>query len=235
MFKYSNGDVRNLFNLLELSNDISDNNKIDIDTINKAYQKSVINFDKTGDFHYDTISAFIKSIRGSDPNAAIYYLALMLKGGEDIRFIARRLVISAAEDIGLANTHALVLANACYQSIDKIGMPEARILLSETTIYLASCPKSNSAYLAINEAEKFLDKNNAEKPPYHIRNAPTKLMKEMGIGKDYKYPHDYPEHFVQEEYMPDIYKNKQLYNPTDIGSEKRLKEHLNKLWKDRFK
>ena len=203
LVRLSMGDSRTLLNILELSIDISENSHINSEIIQKAYKQSSIKFDRAGDYHYDTISAFIKSVRGSCPDAAVYYLALMLEGGEDIRFIARRLLILASEDIGLANPQALTIANSCFQAVEKLGMPEARIILSETTIYLAASPKSNSAYLAIDKALAHIRQNGACDIPIHLRNAPTKLMKELGMGKDYKYPHDYENHFVKEEYLPE--------------------------------
>ena len=181
--------------------------------------------------HYDIISAFIKSIRGSDPDAAIYWLARMVAGGEDPNFIARRLVISAAEDIGLANPNALLLANACFDTIQKIGWPEGRIPLAETTIYLASSPKSNSAYMAINDALALVEQTGNLPVPLHLRNAPTKLMKELNYGAEYKYAHDYAENFVNQQYLPDELANKKLWKAQGNSSEVKMKEHLIHLWK----
>ena len=187
-------------------------------------------YDKDGELHYDIISAFIKSIRGSDPDAAIYWLARMVAGGEDPKFIARRLVISAAEDVGLANPNALLLANACFDAVQKIGWPEGRIPLAETTIYLASSPKSNSAYMAINDALALVEKTGNLPVPLHLRNAPTKLMTQLGYGKDYKYAHDFADHFVNQQYKPDELKNTALWQPQANAAEQKLAEHLKKLW-----
>ena len=206
LFRYSGGDARKLLNLLEIVVDSfagAEHIVIDNKTVESCLQTNASRYDKGGDMHYDIISAFIKSIRGSDPNAAIYYLARMLDGGEDPKFIARRLCISASEDIGLANPNALLLANACFQTVSSIGMPEGRIPLAETTIYLASSPKSNSAYLAINEAMQVASQTQAESVPMPLRNAPTKLMEELGYHDGYKYSHDFPGHFVDQEYMPE--------------------------------
>lgn len=204
LLAYSGGDARKLLNALESVVLHIDNDEVIIDNeiVNKVLQKSIF-YDKNAEQHYDVISAFIKSVRGSDIDAALYWLAVMLKGGEDPLFIARRLIILAAEDIGLANPNALLLANACFDAVHKIGMPEARIVLSETTIYLAQSPKSNSAYLAIDEALDFVDKNGVEPVPLHLRNAPTQLMRELNYGAEYKYPHDYPEHWVEQKYLPE--------------------------------
>ena len=187
-------------------------------------------YDKDGELHYDIISAFIKSIRGSDPDAAIYWLARMVAGGEDPKFIARRLVISAAEDVGLANPNALLLANACFDAVQKIGWPEGRIPLAETTIYLASSPKSNSAYMAINDALALVEKTGNLPVPLHLRNAPTKLMTQLGYGKDYKYAHDFADHFVNQQYKPDELKNTALWQPQSNAAEQKLADHLKKLW-----
>ena len=211
LFRYSGGDARKLLNLLEIVVDSfagAEHIVIDNKTVESCLQTNASRYDKGGDMHYDIISAFIKSIRGSDPNAAIYYLARMLDGGEDPKFIARRLCISASEDIGLANPNALLLANACFQTVSSIGMPEGRIPLAETTIYLASSPKSNSAYLAINEAMQVASQTQAESVPMPLRNAPTKLMEELGYHDGYKYSHDFPGHFVDQEYMPEGLKGK---------------------------
>lgn len=218
LFRYSGGDARKLLNLLEIVVDSfagAEHIVIDNKTVESCLQTNASRYDKGGDMHYDIISAFIKSIRGSDPNAAIYYLARMLDGGEDPKFIARRLCISASEDIGLANPNALLLANACFQTVSSIGMPEGRIPLAETTIYLASSPKSNSAYLAINEAMQVASQTQAESVPMPLRNAPTKLMEELGYHDGYKYSHDFPGHFVDQEYMPDGLKGKVFYQPAE--------------------
>jgi len=184
--------------------------------------------------HYDIISAFIKSIRGSDPEAAIYWLARMVAGGEDPKFIARRLMISAAEDIGLANPNALLLANSTFDALQKIGWPEGRIILAETTIYLASSPKSNSAYLSIDEALAMVRETGDLPVPLHLRNAPTQLMKELDYGKEYKYSHDYTNNFIKQDFLPREIKGKNIWTPQNNPAEAKLKEHLNKLWKDRF-
>ena len=182
--------------------------------VTDCLQQNIALYDKGGEQHYDIISAFIKSIRGSDPDAAIYYLSRMLAGGEDVKFIARRLVISASEDVGLANPNALLLANACFDAVHKLGMPEARIPLAEATIYLATSPKSNSAYMAVNEAMAFVSKDTTNRPvPLHLRNAPTKLMDQLGYGKGYKYAHDYEGNWVEQEFMPAGLENKHFYQP----------------------
>ena len=197
-------------------------------------QKQVI-YDKAGDYHYDVISAFIKSVRGSDPDAAVYWLAVMLEGGEKPEFIARRLIILAAEDIGNAEPYALQLATAAFDAVHKIGMPESRIILSQITTYLAGVPKSNAAYKAIDFALENVRQNGAGSVPLHLRNAPTKLMKSEGYGKDYKYAHSFPEHFIKDNFMPKDFKQiPSFYSPTNEGREKFLKERLNKLWKNRF-
>ena len=194
-------------------------------------QQNIALYDKNGEQHYDVISAFIKSVRGSDPNAAIYYLARMLAGGEEPRFIARRLVILASEDIGLANPNALLLANACFDTVHKIGMPEARITLAETTIYLATSPKSNSAYMAINQALSFVEHDTTNRPvPLHLRNAPTQLMKQLGYGDNYKYAHDYPGNFVRQQFLPDDLKDHRIWQPLDNPAEQKHKERMQALW-----
>jgi len=232
------GDARKMLNTLELSISMMKKNisKLTIDNVKSAIQKTNILYDKKGDFHYDVISAFIKSIRGSDPDAAIYWLAIMLEGGETPEFIARRLLILASEDIGNAEPYALQLATAAFDAVHKIGMPESRIILSQITIYLASVPKSNAAYLAIESAIKFVKEKGTEPVPIHLRNAPTKLMQEMEFGKDYKYAHNYDNHFIKQNYFPEkLKKNVVFYSPTDEGREKFLKERLEKKWKDRYK
>ena len=185
--------------------------------------------------HYDIISAFIKSIRGSDPDAAIYWLARMIEGGEDPAFIARLLVISAAEDVGLANPNALLLANACFDTLQKVGWPEGRIILAETTVYLATSPKSNSAYEGINNAIQLVKETGNLPVPLHLRNAPTKLMKELGYGKEYKYAHAYKGHFVEQQFLPDEVKNTRIWHPQDNAQEAKLKERMQGLWGERFK
>ena len=202
LLRYSGGDARKLLNILELVSN-SGARVIDNDTVTKQLQQNPVAYDKDGEMHYDIISAFIKSIRGSDPQAAIYWLARMLEGGEDPKFIARRLVISASEDIGLANPNAMLLANTCFEVVNKIGMPEGRIPLAETTIYLATCKKDNSAYLAIDDALARVRETGNLPVPLHLRNAPTSLMKNLGYSDGYKYPHDFPGHWVEQQYLPD--------------------------------
>ena len=202
LLRYSGGDARKLLNIIELVAN-SGVQIIDNETVTKQLQQNPVAYDKDGEMHYDIISAFIKSIRGSDPQAAIYWLARMIEGGEDPKFIARRLVISASEDIGLANPNAMLLANTCFEVVNKIGWPEGRIPLAETTIYLATCKKDNSAYLAIDEALAKVRETGNLPVPLHLRNAPTSLMKELGYADGYKYPHDYPNHWVEQQYLPD--------------------------------
>lgn len=234
MFRYSGGDGRKLLNVLEIVVDSSagDGSRIVIDneTVTNCLQENMAIYDKDGEMHYDIISAFIKSIRGSDPNAAVYYLARMLDGGEDPLFIARRLCISASEDVGLANPNALLLANSCYQIVHQIGMPEARIPLSETTIYLASSPKSNAAYLAINKAIEFSSQKKQAAVPLYLRNAPTKLMEELGYADGYKYAHDFPGHFADLEFMPEGLEGTVFYEPASNPQEDRLKAYLQACW-----
>ena len=238
LFRFAGGDARKLLNILDILTSASEGAiTIDNQTVTNALQQNIALYDKDGEQHYDTISAFIKSVRGSDPNAAIYYLARMLAGGEEPRFIARRLVILASEDIGLANPNALLLANACFDTVHKIGMPEARITLAETTIYLATSPKSNSAYMAINEALAFVSKDTTLRPvPLHLRNAVTGLMKSEGYGKDYKYAHDFEGGFVEQEFMPDTLKGKTFYHPnTTNQTEQKIAARIEELWKDKYR
>lgn len=231
LFRYAGGDARKLLNIIDLiasaipEGDILITDKLVVDSL----QQNPAEYDKNGEMHYDIISAFIKSIRGSDPNAAIYWLARMVEGGEDPKFIARRLVISAAEDIGLANPNALLLANACFDSLQKIGWPEGRIILAQTTIYLASSPKSNSAYLAIDDALALVRQTGNLPVPLHLRNAPTKLMKDMSYGKNYKYPHNYPNNFVSQQYMPDAIQDVKIWTPQGNPAESKLDEYLKKI------
>ena len=216
LFRFSGGDARKLLNTLELVVEADDSDEVIITNaiVTERLQQNPLAYDKNGEMHYDIISAFIKSIRGSDPDAAIYYLSRMLAGGEDVKFIARRLVISAAEDVGLANPNALLLANACFDAVHKLGMPEARIPLAEATIYLATSPKSNSAYMAVNEGLHFVGKDTNNRPvPLHLRNAPTKLMDSLGYGKNYKYAHDYEGNWVEQEFMPAGLEGKRFYKP----------------------
>ena len=237
LFRFAGGDARKLLNILDI---ITSSREGDLvitdDLVTEVLQQNIALYDKNGEQHYDVISAFIKSVRGSDPNAAIYYLARMLAGGEEPRFIARRLVILASEDIGLANPNALLLANACFDTVHKIGMPEARITLAETTIYLATSQKSNSAYMAINEALAFVQKDTNLRPvPLHLRNAVTDLMAEQGYGDGYKYAHDYEGNFVEQEFMPESLKGKQFYHPnTGNQTEQRIAERLRMLWNNKY-
>lgn len=234
----SGGDARILLNILEAAA-IQEMNKSEINLSREIFENIVqrknIIYDKTGEEHYNIISAFIKSIRGSDPDAALYWLARMLEGGEDPLFIARRLLILASEDIGNASPNALVLAEATFSAVDKIGMPEARIILAQCVTYLASAPKSNASYIGIEKALEEVRKNPLAKVPLHLRNAPTKLMKELGYGSDYKYAHDFQNHFVEENYLPDELAGKQFYFPTEQGQEKKIKEWLKSLWKKKKK
>ena len=238
LFKFSGGDARKLLNILDIIAGATDGDiTITDEYVTECLQQNIALYDKNGEQHYDVISAFIKSVRGSDPNAAIYYLARMLAGGEEPRFIARRLVILASEDIGLANPNALLLANACFDTVHKIGMPEARITLAETTIYLATSPKSNSAYMAINAALDFVSHDTTNRPvPLHLRNAPTKLMSEAGYGKDYKYAHDYVGGFVNQEFLPESISGKRFYTPNlQNAIEAKISERMNNLWGDKYK
>ena len=237
LLRYSGGDARKLYNLLELVVLTEESEKIEItnDKVLEKLQENMALYDKSGEQHYDIISAFIKSVRGSDPNAAVYWLARMLEGGEDIKFIARRLVILASEDIGLANPNALLLATNCFQAINMIGMPEARIILSQTAIYLATSPKSNSAYMAINDAMDLVRKTGDLPVPLNIRNAPTKLMKDLGYGKEYKYAHSYEGNFTKEDFLPEEIKGNMIYNPQNNAREKEISAMLKRWWKDSYK
>ena len=230
--RFSGGDARKLLNILELIVNSSPDDPVNItdQLVTDRLQHNPMAFDKDGELHYDIISAYIKSIRGSDPDAAIYWLARLIEGGEDPAFIARRLVISASEDIGLANPNALLLANACFDTLQKIGWPEGRIPLAQATIYLATSPKSNSAYLAIDEAIAKVRETGNLDIPLHLRNAPTKLMKELGYGKGYKYSHDYPNHFVKQDFLPKEIKNKRFWIPQDNPAEQRTAERMDFLW-----
>ena len=232
MFRFSGGDARKLLNIIEILHNAQPEGKLMInnDIVTTRLQQNPLAYDKNGELHYDIISAFIKSIRGSDPDAAIYWLARMIAAGEDPKFIARRLVISASEDIGLANPNALLLANACFDTIHKIGWPEGRIPLAETTIYLATSPKSNSAYNAINKALELVEKTGNIPVPLHLRNAPTKLLKELNYGKEYKYAHDFPNHFVAQQYMPDSLQGTKLWEAQPNPAENKMDELMKKLW-----
>ena len=232
LFRFSAGDARKLLNILEIvTGAFAGKGKVIIDNKNvtSCLQENIAIYDKGGEMHYDIISAFIKSVRGSDPNAAVYYLARMLEGGEDPLFIARRLCILAAEDVGLANPNALLLANACFQTVHNIGMPEARIPLAECTIYLASSAKSNSAYKAINEAMAVAKETQMESVPLYLRNAPTKLMEELGYSDGYKYAHDYESNFVQQQYLPDSLVNAKFWNPGNNQSELKMSQRMEEI------
>ena len=237
LFRFSGGDARKLLNILDIVTGASEGDlEITDQYVTDCLQQNIALYDKQGEQHYDVISAFIKSVRGSDPNAAIYYLARMLAGGEEPRFIARRLVILASEDIGLANPNALLLANACFDTVHKIGMPEARITLAETTIYLATSPKSNSAYMAINRAMAHVEKDTTNRPvPLHLRNAPTSLMSKAGYGKGYKYAHDFEGHFADIEFLPEGLSGTRFYEPdTQNPAEAKIADRIRDLWKGKY-
>jgi len=236
LLRFSGGDARKLFNIIELvvnsfqGKEIEINNKNVVDVL----QQNIAAYDKNGEQHYDIISAFIKSIRGSDPNAAVYYLARMLTGGEDIKFIARRMVILASEDIGLANPNALLLATSCFEAVNMIGMPESQIILSQIAVYLATSPKSNSTYQAINNALALVEKTGDLPVPLHLRNAPTKLMKQIGYGKEYKYAHSFENNFVDLEFLPEKISGTCLYSPQTTNKEKEIFAFLAKRWKGKY-
>ena len=242
LLKYSGGDARKLLNVLELvvnsmdtKQPATDNQQlITNETVEQVIQQKMAIYDKSGEQHYDIISAFIKSIRGSDPNAAVYYLARMIAGGEDPKFIARRLLILASEDIGNANPNALLLATSCFQAVTMIGYPECRIILSQTVIYLASSAKSNASYMAINDAMDLVSRTGDLSVPLHIRNAPTKLMKDLDYGKDYKYAHGYEGNFAEQEFLPEKIKGTKLYEPGNNAREAELRANLKKLWKAKY-
>jgi len=237
LLRLSGGDARKLLNAFELiitSFSADENIVITNDIVSEKVQNNTVRYDKTGEQHYDIISAFIKSIRGSDPNAAVYWLARMIEGGEDVKFIARRLLISASEDIGNANPTALVIANNTFQAVSIIGNPESRIILSQCATYLASSPKSNAAYEAIGKAQKLVNETGDLSVPLSIRNAPTKLMKELGYGENYKYAHSYDDNFVNHEFLPDEIKNTTLYNPGQNAREQAQREFLKHRWKDKY-
>ena len=237
MLRYSGGDARKLLNILELVVEADSDDAVVItdEKVVERLQQNPLAYDKDGEMHYDIISAYIKSIRGSDPDGALYWLARMIEGGEDPVFIARRLLISAAEDVGLANPNALLLANAAFEAVMKIGWPEGRIPLAEVTVYLATSPKSNSAYEGIGRAQELVRQTGNQPVPLHLRNAPTKLMKQLGYGKDYKYAHDYAGHFVRQQFLPDGLEDARLWHPQDNAAEARLKERMTALWGDRYK
>ena len=230
LLRYSGGDARKLLNIIELVTN-SGVKVIDNETVTQQLQQNPVAYDKDGELHYDIISAFIKSIRGSDPDAALYWLARMVAAGEDPKFIARRLVISASEDIGLANPNAMLVANACFDTLQKIGWPEGRIPLAMATVYLATSQKSNSAYLAINQALELVEKTGNLPVPLHLRNAPTKLMDELGYGQDYQYSHDFPNHFVKQQFMPDALQGTTLWHAQGSPQEQKMAEWMKYLWK----
>jgi len=238
MLRYSGGDARKLYNILELVTNFDEDGALEINNelVTQKVQQNVSIYDKSGEQHYDIASAFIKSIRGSDPNGAVYWLARMIEGGEDVKFIARRIMISAAEDIGLANPNALLMATTAFQAVQAVGFPEARIILSQATVYLATSPKSNSAYMAINKAQSIVKKTGNLPVPLHLRNAPTQLMKQLDYGKDYLYSHDYPGNFVQQQYLPDELEGQQIFEPQENNpSEKKIKDRLQQQWKGKYK
>ncbi len=237
LLRFSGGDARKLLNIIELVTETgAENEHIEItdELVAQRLQQNPLAYDKGGEMHYDIISAFIKSVRGSDPDAAVYWLARMIEGGEDPEFIARRLVILAAEDIGLANPNALLLANAAFDTVHKIGWPEARIVLSEATVYLATSPKSNSAYLAVDQALSYVRSTGNAPVPLYLRNAPTGLMKELGYGDGYKYAHDFEGHFVDQHYLPEGI-NERFWHPQENAHETKMAERMRQLWGDRFK
>ena len=237
MLRYSGGDARKLLNILQLMVESESSEEVTItdELVARRLQQNPLAYDKDGEMHYDIISAFIKSIRGSDPDAALYWMARMIEGGEDPQFIARRLVISASEDIGLANPNALLLANAAFDTVMKIGWPEGRIALAEACVYLATSPKSNSAYCGINDALSLVKETGNQPVPLHLRNAPTKLMSELGYSDGYKYPHDYPGNFATQQYLPDALKDKRLWHAQHTPSEEKLYQQMQKLWGERYK
>ncbi|MCJ8153874.1 replication-associated recombination protein A [Chryseobacterium sp. SSA4.19] len=235
--QYSGGDARKLINSVELVLNQHKNSplsEINNEAVLEVLQETMALYDKNGEQHYDIISAFIKSMRGGDPNGAVYWLARMIAGGEDIKFIARRMLILAAEDVGLANPNALVIANNCFQAVNVIGNPEARIILSETAVYLAVSPKSNSAYMAINEALALVKKTGNLPVPLHLRNAPTKLMKDLDYGKEYKYAHSYEGNFVDQDFLPEEIRDMKLYEPGNNATEKKIYEELKKKWNNKY-
>jgi putative ATPase len=236
LIRLSGGDGRKLLNVFELVINASDDDTIVItnERVMQLAQKNTVLYDKTGEQHYDIISAFIKSMKGSDPNGAVYWLARMIEGGEDLKFIARRMVVLASEDIGNANPTALIMATNTFQAVTAIGYPESRIILSQCAIYLATSPKSNAAYTAINKAQQIVKQTGDLPVPMHIRNAPTKLMKELGYGDDYKYPHNYPNNFAEQEFLPDEIKNTPIYEPQNNSRENATREFLKNRWKDKY-
>ncbi len=237
LLHFAGGDARKALNAVEAALSMTETSKLPVhisrSLLESALQKKIPVYDKKGESHYDIISAFIKSLRGSDPDASLFWLARMLEGGEDPKFIARRMVIFASEDVGNADPYAVTLAVSVFHAVEVIGLPEARINLAQGVTYLAGCPKSNASYRAIHEAQRYAAEHQDVSVPMHLRNAPTKFMKNAGYGKGYKYPHDYPEHFIREKYMPEGF-DPVFYRPTDEGREKRIRERLEKLWKGRY-
>jgi len=236
LLRLSGGDGRKLLNIFDLVVNASNDEKIIItnDSVLKLVQQNTVLYDKTGEQHYDIISAFIKSIRGSDPNGAVYWLARMIEGGEDVKFIARRMLILSSEDIGNANPTAFIMANNTFQAVSTIGYPESRIILSQCAVYLATSPKSNSSYMAIGKAQQIVKQTGDLPIPIHLRNAPTKLMKELGYGEDYKYAHDYQNNFAEQEFLPDEIKNTPIYIPGNNSKENSTREFLKNRWKDKY-
>ena len=236
LLRVSGGDGRKLLNTFELivNNTNSDEINITDELVLKSVQKNTIQYDKTGEQHYDIVSAFIKSIRGSDPNGAVYWLARMIEGGEDVKFIARRLIILASEDIGNANPTALIMANNTFQAVTIIGFPESRLILSQCVVYLATSAKSNASYMAINQAQQAVKQSGNLSIPLHLRNAPTKLMKELGYGEDYKYSHSYANNFAEQEFLPDDLSGTKFYDPGNNPREKSQRDFLKNRWKDKY-
>jgi putative ATPase len=237
LLRYSGGDGRRLYNVLEIVTNYGESGEklvVDNELVTRRIQENMVRYDKSGEQHYDIISAFIKSIRGSDPNGAIYWLARMVEGGEDPKFIARRLVIAAAEDIGLANPNALLMAQTAAQAVQLVGWPEARIILAQATVYLATSPKSNSAYAAINTAQQTVRQTGNLPVPLHLRNAPTKLMKELNYGQDYRYAHDYKNNFAEQEFLPEELSGTAFFQPQDNAAEHRIAQFLQDRWKDKY-
>ena len=237
LLKISGGDARKLLNCLEIiAQQASQNNTLVVtdELVIKLIQENLASYDKTGEQHYDIISAFIKSIRGSDPNAAIYYLARMVEGGEDPKFICRRMIISASEDIGLANPNALLMANNCFQAVHQIGMPEGRIVMAQCAVYMALSPKSNASYNAINKAQKLVRETGNLAVPLHLRNAPTTLMQSLGYGQDYAYSHDFRGHFIDQEYLPDNISGTDFFIPGDSATERKYHEQMLQMWKGKY-
>ncbi|PIQ22321.1 MAG: hypothetical protein COW65_03960 [Cytophagales bacterium CG18_big_fil_WC_8_21_14_2_50_42_9] len=232
----SGGDARKLLNLLDIVVEGANSEAVMItdEFVKEMAQQNIALYDKSGEMHYDIISAFIKSMRGSDPNAALYWLARMIEGGEDPKFIARRMLILASEDIGNANPTALIMANTCFQSVQVIGYPESSIILSQVAVYLATSPKSNSSYMAIGEAQELVRNTGSLPVPLHLRNAPSKLMKELGYGQHYKYAHDYEQNFVQQEFLPEEIKNKKFFEPGNNARENEMRKNLKNMWGDKY-